>query len=239
MTRVIYQADERERLLRERYLQQQELHDREQALRHAKEVTTILHSVRHDVKHPLATAERLLSYADAQNVDEIAGAVRETLRRTLLMLDSTFYEVENPYPTTLSLVKLHPTITMIRTRYRQFLEFVVDSSIDDGLAAPADLLLLERILDNVARNSARFATRIQLSWDGQSLQLRDDGPGFSEQALWALQSGLQPQSDAGWGLGLLGIKVTAEKHGIQIAPFNHQAGGAAIKVVFPHPARQN
>jgi two-component system OmpR family sensor kinase len=104
--------------------------------------------------------------------------------------------------------------------------------------------LIRRAIDNVLRNSVKFATAgqriaVNLGFDAAQntydLQISDRGPGAPEQALAHLFEPFVKAGDqgGGFGLGLSIAKRAVEAHGGRITAVNQAEGGLLVAIVLP------
>jgi signal transduction histidine kinase len=111
----------------------------------------------------------------------------------------------------------------------------------------ADHLLLKQILMNLLGNAAKYAPRggqieVAIEWrPGKDLaiQVRDDGPGISEDKLAAINGGAVARSayvtdDTGVGFGLALSRRTASAIGARLDIQSAQGRGTVASLVLPH-----
>jgi signal transduction histidine kinase len=108
-------------------------------------------------------------------------------------------------------------------------------------------LLLKQILMNLLGNAAKYASRgghieVVIEWrPGRDLaiQVRDDGPGISEDKLAAINGGAVARSayvtdDTGVGFGLALSRRTASAIGARLDIQSAQGRGTVASLVLPH-----
>lgn len=104
-----------------------------------------------------------------------------------------------------------------------------------------DAALIQRVCDNLLSNALRYASaglRLECAAASETflLRLRDDGPGFSEDALRnatrPFYRGDRRDDSAHFGLGLNICRVLCERHGGSLVLANGEAGGARIDAFF-------
>lgn len=106
------------------------------------------------------------------------------------------------------------------------------------LTADANLVAaaLSNLLDNAQRGGARNCwIGVQVAETAQTLTLRDDGPGLSQDRIDRLQAGVdQPADEGRAGLGLkLAALVARAHHGrLRIAPAQRLQGGFQVSLSF-------
>ena len=106
-----------------------------------------------------------------------------------------------------------------------------------------DALQLSQVLINLYRNAAQASAQqgspqlhisIHTSASHVTLQVRDNGPGFSAEAL--AQNGrvnLQSTKEQGMGIGLSIVRNIVEQHNADITLGNAPEGGALVQITFP------
>jgi signal transduction histidine kinase len=105
----------------------------------------------------------------------------------------------------------------------------------------ADAALIHRMIGNLFDNElkhlpAACEVTIQLNVRGEStsLELEDNGPGFSPEVLNLLfKSRVKGRDSGGHGLGLAFIEAVASAHGGSVTASNREGGGARITVTLP------
>lgn len=206
----------------------------------------------HEIKNPLTpiqlSAERLqyklsakLDEADArllqratQTIVSQVGAMKNmvsdfadyargpVLKLTLLDLHKLIKEVlglyeANAVPIALELLAGHAEINGDATRLRQVLHNLLQNAQD--------------ALSGVDRPQIRLAT--ELLGGEIHLQVRDNGAGFSENALSRLFEPYMTTKSKGTGLGLAIVKKIIEEHGGRIGVENNVDGGACVNIILP------
>jgi signal transduction histidine kinase len=122
----------------------------------------------------------------------------------------------------------------------------VDVRIPGELNLTADRRQFQRVMENLLRNALRYAqNRIVIeavsSDDGITIEVRDDGPGISqEHHLKVLEPFVrldQPPTQPhhrGVGLGLAIVRRIVEAHGGSITISNAAEGGTRVRTSWPH-----
>lgn len=104
---------------------------------------------------------------------------------------------------------------------------------------PADVSLMEEVIDNLLGNACDYASRciemrVDVSGDALLVEVRDDGPGFSHNALCR---GAEPfysekKSSEHFGLGLNVSNTLCGLHGGWLSLTNVEGAGACVTAVF-------
>ena len=108
----------------------------------------------------------------------------------------------------------------------------------DPVVVSADMALLRQAVENVVRNAARRASRVELvsRADGSDgvIEVLDDGPGFDPAVLPRVFERYQRGDRGGEaGLGLAIVKAIAVAHGGTVSARNRAEGGAAVEIRVP------
>ncbi|MGI9370880.1 MAG: ActS/PrrB/RegB family redox-sensitive histidine kinase [Hyphomicrobiales bacterium] len=138
-------------------------------------------------------------------------------------------------------------------------EIMVSGAMDENEETPSDEPIVARnagilfALNNLVENAVDFASNtvhIDAIWSPQQLivEMRDDGPGFSQEIIDRLGEPFvttrrgyvdlkapQEASHEGMGLGIFIAKTLLERSGARVAMTNHQIddGGAFVQVAWP------
>jgi signal transduction histidine kinase len=109
------------------------------------------------------------------------------------------------------------------------------------LTIPADVVMVERIVDNLLRNAVRHTpgdsriwVRVERMGDGALLTVEDDGPGVAPEdrgrIFDAFKQGGGPGLDKGVGIGLAVVARFATMHGGRAWVEERPGGGASFRV---------
>ena len=216
---------------------------------------TILNSVSHELKTPLAAIEGSASAlldpiiaGNSDSVHELATAVQESSQRlnrlVKNLLDMTRLE-SGVIPLRREPVDVHDLVsTTLRHLSKELAEHPVSINIPNDMPMiPFDFLMMEQALGNILHNVAAHTpkgTPVKLSAriDGNKfiLEMLDKGPGLPSQnpeivfdKFWRSE----PQKAGGTGLGLAIAKGWVEAHGGIIQARNHPNGGAWFIIRLP------
>lgn len=104
----------------------------------------------------------------------------------------------------------------------------------------ADPTLLTLLVRNLLENAWRHggAGTVRVTWDGATLTVEDDGPGFGpgDPHRW-FEPFARGGQGAGHGLGLALVRHVAASCGWRVRAWNRAGGGAAVAVELALPAR--
>jgi two-component system sensor histidine kinase KdpD len=213
--------------------------------------TALLRAVSHDLRTPLAAIKAAASSLEQDDVDWpdharrdfIATIVEEGDRLDRIitnLLDASRLEAG---VLAVQLAALDPTDVLERAAH------TAPPGVDVTLEIPpesppirADRALLERVLENLLINAARYAPgSIELSIDhdcdagASRIRVIDHGPGVPAEMYDALFRGFQRLDDRGAGVGL-GLAVShgfVEAIGGLLVPSETPGGGLTMDIVLP------
>ncbi len=211
----------------------------------------MLAGISHDLRTPLARLrlETELSVADL--------GTRALMATDIAQLDTIidkFLDYARPEPTDLRPVLLSGVISPCMAPWRHDPRMQIQVDLAEDLHVTAEPVELSRVLSNLLENAHRYGqspedgiTRVDMSvrvdpgW--VVLQVRDHGPGVTEEALKHLT---QPffRGDAartaatGCGLGLAIVERSVQRMGGVLSLVNHSGGGLMAVMKF-RPSQAN
>jgi two-component system, OmpR family, sensor histidine kinase MprB len=122
--------------------------------------------------------------------------------------------------------RLHPGLAV---------EASLEACVVEGARRPLDRAVAN-LLDNAAKWSPRDAA-VDVTLRGGSLEVRDRGPGFSDEDLPRVFDRFYRSAAArgrpGSGLGLAIVRAVAESHGGSVCAENAAGGGARLRLTLP------
>jgi two-component system sensor histidine kinase KdpD len=215
---------------------------------------SLLNSVSHDLRTPLATiagcASSLVERCRNEDRELLQSIVDESRRLTRLVenlldmarLDSGSININRQWQVLEEIVGL--ALTAVR---RELANHQVRVTIpDDFPLIHVDGFLMEQVLVNLLENASRYTpSGSEIEITGQlgdlsvEISVSDNGPGLpagSEAKVFDKffrGSSVAPDGRRGVGLGLAICRAIAEAHGGRIAARNRPQGGAEFKVVLP------
>lgn len=216
---------------------------------------TILNSVSHELKTPLAAIEGSASAlldpiiaGNSNSVHELATAVQESSQRlnrlVKNLLDMTRLE-SGVVPLRREPADVRDLVsTTLRHLNKELAEHPISIDIPNDMPMiPFDFLMMEQALGNILHNVAAHTpkgTPVKLSAriDGDKfiLEIVDKGPGLPSEnpeivfdKFWRSE----PQKAGGTGLGLAIAKGWVEAHGGTINAQNQKNGGALFTISLP------
>ncbi len=225
--------------------------------------STMLASVSHDIRTPLAVIAGTASSLREQSAKDIDEETRRELLGSIYdESDRLSRLVENLLRLTqLSAGKFridkdwHPVEDVIGSSLRRLETVLQDRSVlvdlpDDLLLGQFDAVLIEQVLINLLENAARYtpqATEISVKARpatgkrGLTFEVSDQGSGLEEDEIDSLfetfQRGSHTKSDSrGAGLGLAICRAIVAAHGGTITARNRTDGqiGAVFEIVLPY-----
>jgi two-component system sensor histidine kinase KdpD len=213
--------------------------------------TALLRSVSHDLRTPLASIKAAASSLQQDDVDWPVDARREFVATIVEEGDRLDRIVAN----LLDASRLEAGVLAVEVApvdVADLLERVValaptelalEVEVPDGLTVMADRTLLERVIENLLANAARYApgeVTLRASaghgdGDGVELAVVDHGPGVDEATRATMFSEFQRFTDSGAGVGL-GLAVArgfVEAMGGVLTPSDTLGGGLTMTIVLP------
>ena len=160
------------------------------------------------------------------NVRRIENNV-DAMRKMLTLESGTIHPVECTYSTFIDTVKHHLELLTLNTGKKVLYNFHSNS---EGILR-IDMEILFIVLDNIISNSFRYSNHIDVDIDFKehmlSVNVQDDGPGFTE---YILKHGMEPfvrdskEPQNHFGLGLYICHVLCQKHGGNFSIENSERG---------------
>lgn len=218
--------------------------------------TTLLRSVSHDLRTPLAGIQGNAEFL-AQNLDAVGAEERETLLRSISsdarwlaeMIDNLLGMTrvqDEDVPLDFQPEVVDDVIgeaVQHEMPYRGSHEIVVEPP-DDVELVPMDGKLIRQVLVNLIDNAIKHsapASRIRVSaareGDDMVFRVADDGGGIAperlEKVFGRFVSDGEPGRKGGIGLGLSICKAIVEAHGGTIVARNNEEGGATFEFALP------
>jgi two-component system sensor histidine kinase KdpD len=219
--------------------------------------TALLRAVSHDLRTPLAAIKAAASSLEQDDVDWpdearkefIATIVEEGDRLDRIianLLDASRLEAG---VLAVNAAAIDPAEVLERATHTS--PPGVDITLDipaDGPPLLADRALLERVLENLLVNAARYAPGpVQLTVDHDNdtgmgrIRVIDHGPGVPAEMHDALFRGFHRLDDRGAGVGL-GLAVShgfVEAMGGRLTPSETPGGGLTMDIVLPHAGHED
>jgi len=228
----------------------------EQAMRRRlDEKTAIISAVSHDLRSPIAAISLMSSLLDGSNdaltpeqrrdlAQRIANDARRTSR---LLTDLTSMDrlLHGSADLHLQCVHLVALVERVVDEVEASDHCVSVDGRPADLAAQADPVLLERVVDNLLANALKHTPRGShislgvetLGDDEVAIHVDDDGDGLPPEArsqvFDAYVRGQQSQGRPGSGMGLFLVRTFAEVMGGRVRCTESPLGGARFSVVLP------
>lgn len=222
--------------------------------------STLLSSVSHDLKTPLASIIGALSvYKRMRKAGRLSEDIADELTETALdeaqrldsfisnILDMTRIE-SGEIEFNKGWVSSEEPVAAVRKRLRQRLRShtLVITPPEKMYDVEMDQMMTEQVLQNVVDNAAKYSpsnTEIHISYgpdaNGFSYKIRDHGKGIPDEKFEAIfdkyeRLKLSDSKIAGTGLGLAICRASMEKQHGKIEVTNHEDGGAIFSIWFPN-----
>lgn len=221
---------------------------REQDLRRDAEKMALLGqlatSLAHEIKNPAAAIimhARSLPEGPARD----SGALIRQDAEQITSLVNQWLFVAKPEAPRSSPTDLAAILRSLKERLTPLLDFHrcrVEIDSPDQLIVDGDTQRLEQAFRNLIDNAIKAmptggTIRIEFKDEGSDLircTIRDEGSGFSEQALERFGETFYSEREGGMGLGLALAKGVFESHGGQLSAENIPGGGARVTAVVSH-----
>jgi signal transduction histidine kinase len=221
----------------------------------------VVQDIGHDLRHPLGSlrvlAETLATQAGRLSPEQL-GEIRKLLARETLEIEGMLEDLVAMASLEDPSLRLQPETLHLDEAFASFAESfrALDSEktlqlrpSEKDLALLVDRRLFLRMLRNALENARRFAaSEVRLAWgedrEGIWVEVSDDGPGFSAQAVeWfqreerhgPLGRGEGSGRGAGLGLGSFVMRKIATLLGARIHVSNRptsEGGGGRLRVSF-------
>ncbi|MBU2970822.1 hypothetical protein KO527_15830 [Pseudoalteromonas sp. C2R02] len=211
----------------------------------------MIRAVSHDLRTPIAKMQFRLEML-LQDLDEnhpvVLGCNKDLDQLGTLIDELLTYEKL----TLQSRVDLYPIdiIELVTEQLQSYkllypkLTITVISKLPKKFTFEANEPLINRLLDNLVSNGARYAnTNLSISLTIKNaylkLQIDDDGNGLDDKTIPKLFSPFYREESSrnseygGYGLGLAIVKQVAMQHNASITACNNELGGARFTLLFP------
>ena len=220
-------------------------------LREANEIKDVfLQAVSHDLRGPIAAILGLASTLERPELSLSDDDARDLASRIV----SNARKLDRIVSDLLDLDRLERgvlTATFVPTDIGAVVrELVAGADVVAGrrldldtapLTMPADVVMVERIVDNLLRNAVRHTpgdsriwVRVERMDDGALITVEDDGPGVAPEdrarIFEAFHQGARPGLDRGVGVGLAVVARFAALHGGRAWVEERSGGGASFRV---------
>ncbi len=221
---------------------------RQAEMEHLASIGRMSSVLAHEIRNPLGTIKGFAQLIEESAVEGqkrlTAPIVSETARLERLVNDLLAYG--RPREPQMRRVRLQPLVAQaVEEHARAGFEKRIDWRVEpgeEGIETDTDPELLRQILDNLLRNSEEAAASseapevrvvVQVEQRRARIEVRDNGPGFSEEALRRAFEPFQTTKAMGTGLGLAICQRLARMLGGDVEVGNHAAGGAVARLWLP------
>lgn len=224
--------------------------DSEDRMRRSERLATIGHiaaSIGHDLRNPLSVIQSSM-YILARRLsgDEQAG---RHIQRILAQVElcngiiSNLLQLARNRPPRREPIDFHSLIDKSLSALTIPQGIRVQRVIEDELSLQADAGLLSQALINLIDNALEAygsdpgTICIEVHHDATDghvvIEVADEGPGFSQEAIAQVFEPLVTTRETGTGLGLALVKGITERHGGTVEAFNRPKGGAVVRLRLP------
>ncbi len=202
-------------------------------------------SLAHEIKNPAAAIGMhadLLDQNAKPEQKESVGLIKEEVERITDLVNQWLF-VAKARPGSRSVQDLGVLLNNVHRRLSPAFAHAnvrLHLNIEQNLQIEADGARMEQVIRNLLLNAAQAMPKggdikVTLSTKGQTgiLQVADQGPGFSKEALSRFGEPFFSEKEGGMGIGLTLAKDVVEAHGGKIHPENLKDGGAVVICELP------
>jgi len=223
---------------------------REQKLRHQSErlatLGRIATSLAHEIRNPAAAIRMhadLLALQGSANDPESLSLIREEVERITDLVNQWLF-VARAAPPERKPHHLWEMLEAVARRQQPALLHAgshLTSSRDGPSLIACDKLRIEQVLRNLIVNASHampdggeIIAEIKTGASRVELTIRDEGKGFSQEALDRFGEPFFSEREGGMGLGLTLAREVVQAHEGTISARNSPGGGAVVTVSLPH-----
>ncbi|MEO6717709.1 MAG: HAMP domain-containing sensor histidine kinase [Novosphingobium sp.] len=210
----------------------------------ARERTTLVGAIAHDLRTPLSNLRFRIANADA---DTRASAEEEIQRMEELISSTLDYVDSEGRPMVTEPIDLGSLVQSLTDEYRDR-SYNVSLDSHEKIVLAGDLIRLRRLFANLIENGLKFGKRVEVSYrqDNQDavIDIVDDGPGMTSEDLsrafepFFRSERSRNRSTGGIGLGLSIAGSAAHAHGGTIELTNLERGfRARVRMPVEGPAQ--
>ena len=218
----------------------------------AVEAGQLTAALAHELRNPLGiihTNAEVLSGHEDLNVREAASDILGESQR-LSSLISRFLDLSSQRPADWISGSVGALIEKVVSRYRPQMESkgiqieIVRHSGNDEIPMQIDRLksALENLIDNSGhvlegKSGGWIKIEVKASRKSVRVEIRDNGPGFSNEALKLAVQPFYTDRPQGTGIGLTIVRRVVEDHGGVLTLANHRQGGTLVRLEFRNVRR--
>jgi signal transduction histidine kinase len=227
--------------IREKERLEHKLHQNEKLASMGRMVASISHEIRNPLGIIQSSAEMLFKRSQKEGGAEnkLAGAIYEESQR-LSRTVQDFLDYARPKQPTIQDVDLaailEECLSSLDTELKRK-EIFVKRNIPQEISLRGDKDLLYLALYNLIINSLQAMEgggEIHVTWreDSGQLEIRDFGPGFSQDLVDKFTEPFFTTKEKGTGLGLAIVKNILDSHGADLAFSSAPGGGGLVRITF-------
>lgn len=200
----------------------------------------------HDIRTPLAIIqnnaeliEEIIEVKSNPLLEKSLNKIQNNVER-LTAFSSTMQEIQKleELPINKKKIEGQAFIRLLKNSVETFPKVIFKSQLPENRVLLLDSRVIVEALENVLTNAERFAIQtidVEVSLVSSYLNVivKDDGPGFSKEALkLASDPYFSQNKESHFGLGLTICEVLTQKHGGVLKLGNGANGGAIVTLVF-------
>lgn len=200
----------------------------------------------HDIRTPLAiiqnNAELIEEIIDVKTnplLEKSLNKIQNNVER-LTAFSSTMQEIQKleELPINKKKIEGQNFLKLLKNSIEAFPKVLFKSTLSESSVLSLDSRVILEALENVLNNAERYVIQtinVEISLVSSYLNIivKDDGPGFSKEALrLASDPYFSQNKESHFGLGLTICEVLTQKHGGVLKLGNGANGGAIVTLVF-------
>lgn len=200
----------------------------------------------HDIRTPLAIIqnnveliEEIIDVKTNPLLEKSLNKIQNNVER-LTAFSSTMQEIQKleELPINKKKTEGQNLLKLLKNSVEAFPKVLFKSTLSESSVLSLDSRVILEALENVLNNASRYAIQtinVEVSLVSSYLNIivKDDGPGFSKEALrLASDPYFSQNKESHFGLGLTICEVLTQKHGGVLKLGNGANGGAIVTLVF-------
>lgn len=198
-------------------------------------------SLAHEVRNPVSAIRLHAQLLDGAPPDDAAASARliESEAARIESLVSQWMRYAKPGPVVMQpidMIALVREAVAIMTPQAAHAGVVLREQIErDQWTQAGDRPRLLQVLNNLLLNAIQSMPRggqVTITIKSPSIEIADQGPGFSESALARLGEPFYSEKEGGMGLGLAVSREIVEAHGARLSIANAISGGACVSLTW-------
>jgi signal transduction histidine kinase len=199
-----------------------------------------IQTLTHDIKTPLTIIKSIVEGIESKRI-ELDQGILHSIKEEINHIDSLIPKIIEQYPEEVTKEQsisqvIQSQLASIKPLFDQK-HIKINASIAPNVYFNCQKQDIKRLIDHLLSNVYHYAKNatqvdINLSENPLQIQVKENGEGFSEEALNHINRNIPHSSKKGTGLGLLMVKNIVEKYHGQIT-IKSSSKGSIITITFP------